>query len=269
MGKKKLPLRCVTGTKFYSFIVKEGGTIEEFVKLFDAPKEQVIALAQKRVGSNNLGKIIAADKRNSRKKKTTEERKDDSLMKKVESSVNGRDSMSLSKLKENHLLINEQLENCRNMADACRAIIGEAEATIAEAKARIATENEELNKFLSRETALEREQEELRMLINKLEKTILVAPGYTGQLPNDSSRMVSNIQYADGVLVEKGKDLLKEPSFTEALSFGFEDLKQIALALDFAKLVIRYWMADDDKPFEVLADPNTMKVLKLQGYEKP
>lgn len=272
MGKKKLPLRSVEGTKFYKFVVKEGGTIEEFIELFDAPREQVLALAQKRVGSNNLSKILAADKRNRRKNERQEEKKnkeEDMTAKQENKGMTERDGMSLPKLKENYSLVSEQLENCRNMVEASKAIISEAEATIAEAKARIDTENEELSKFLSKASSLEKEQENLRKQINKLEKTILIAPTYKGQLPSDSIRMVSTIQYADNVMVEEGLELLKEPSFTEALAFGFDDLKQIAMALDFAKLVIRYWMADDEKPFEVLADLNTLKVLKFQGYEQP
>lgn len=262
----KLPLRSINGTKAYTFVVKEGGTLEEFASLFEGTYEQVLALARKKVGSDNWSKIIAADKRNE-KRKHQDRREVGKMVVKKDHNVNEEEAMSLPKLKENYSLVGEQIENFRNMADACRAIIAEAEAIIAEEKARIIKENEELAKFLRNVNSLEKEQENLRKQINKLEKTILISPGYKGELPNDGSRMVSTIQYADGVMVEEGQELLKEPSFTEALSFGFSDLKEIALALDFAKLVIRYWMANDAKPFEVLADPNTFKVLKSQGYE--
>lgn len=90
----------------------------------------------------------------------------------------------------------------------------------------------------------------------------LIAPGYNGIVPA-TGRLRSVVPFKRAA-VEYGRELYKEPSIDALLDSGFENVKDLKAALDFARLVVLY--DSQDAEFEVLVDDaRIIKILKDQG----
>lgn len=153
--------------------------------------------------------------------------------------------------------------------DTVKELLKKKEDAVEEArnavKGRELTFNEKVKSYTDCQRALENIEAELAEMNRKV--IYLVAPGYKGKLP-EVGRCIATLPM-DGVTVDTGTDLMKEPSVMDLLSTGYKMIDEALNAYNFARLVIKYTMeAENTDDVKILCDDERItKILKDQGLE--
>ena len=148
-----------------------------------------------------------------------------------------------------------------------------AEAKVAEAEALLMSAKEERKKIKCRLSGKQKKlaknegqfnvlEEQLREMDKK--KVYLVAPGYKGKRP-DVGVFVSTIPF-EGVKVENGLKLFKEPTGEEVLNSGFKSIEGANNAYNFARLVTKYQYEGIEATI-LVDDSRIVTILQKQGLE--
>jgi hypothetical protein len=266
--ENKMPITKLTGAKVWEAL-KNGMTLQELGKRYDTSEEKFLENARSLVGSSSWTQISNMDRKNSKNAK----RRKPKIIKQEESAMKDCED-----LKAKCISVEDELQNTEELMERSRVLLQEAEtekAKIEEETERIMKLGKEVQKKIKEEKAkqatyvariekLLEEQAVLYKKIKDLNKVYLVSPDYDGELPD--GKLVSVSELADNVCIETGEELIKKPEFIDILESGFKEIQDYAMALEFAKLVIKYILTNKD--YELLVNNEcTIRVLRGQGIE--
>lgn len=264
---ERIPLGKLNGQKIYRDVVKGNMTLQQLAEGYDCPWKQFLAECKRLVGQEEWTRVEKADKRN--KKKNI--RKDDTSVAKPEK--NQCDGEFKKKV------ILDEMETVEEKMGISRGILEDFTERAARAKAdevvakRLYEESVKRRKWAedSKEKAekqVQNYQNRIFQLQNKLAEldVYLIAPGYKGIIPKGK---IIGVDFVPGydVTLEAGEELLNDVSFAEVMRVGFETFKEANMALEFAKLVLKYQLECKEEYHVLVDDERIITILRGQEVE--
>jgi len=264
---EKMPLSKLNGHKIYNSVAKGLSTLRRLAESYDCSFEQFLAECKRKISPFEWKRILKADAKNQKLE----------VRRKVETNMKTTSKVPQpDKARKKQALLGE-LAIIQEKADVSKRVTADFEGRVAEAEkaeAQAKRDWEQAQQRLtwatqnladSRKTDAKYD-ERIRQIQNQLAEfdIYLVAPGYKGEIPK--GKLVSVVPF-DGynVTVEKGDDLLNDVSFADMMELGFETLKEVDVALEFAKLVLKYQL-EYEGDFEILVDDQKVITI-LKGQE--
>lgn len=188
----------------------------------------------------------------------------------------GKSSKNEKKLTTRSQLLEQQEEAAQRIHELTLATedeerkMAEAEAKMAEAEIALKRaqkeKNSAKNRFFRNIQKLEKwtkKSNSIAEMLQKIESQIyLVAPGYKGALP-DTGKLVTVVPF-EGAYMEKGDELLNDPTAEDLIESGFELISEARDAYDFARLVTKYQF-NEIKVEILIDDERIVHILQGQG----
>ena len=284
--EKKAP-SMLTGPKIYNFIVKGNGTLRQLAAEYACSYDVFVDTCKAKIGSREWPRVVKADARNAarpKKEVTTtgikedpNTTKEDTIMEqtknlnaKIEAAKLALEAADAVRMNQRYIWL-----TCKEKVDVAKDDVDQLRKKLENARKKLTDlvlcRNEAKDALRLAENDQEIARARLKNLENELEqmnKIYLIAPGFQGEIP-EVGRLVSSISMTmEGLELEFGEELVREPTLAELLETGFDSVKDIRLALEFAKLVIKYQTSEQADKVVLLVDDDRMKtILHQQGVD--
>lgn len=267
MTEKKLPLSKLNGTKIYNSVAKGVLTLRQLAEGYDCSFEQFVAECKRVINPTEWRRIMRADERN---QKIATNRKENSKMadKKLQQCNAKKRQILLEELQrvqEKAGISKTVTEDFEGRVEVLDKEVARLKKLLAEAESRLEWATKNLASSKKEDANYE---ERIRQIQAKLDEfnIYLVSPRFKGEMPR--GKLISVVPFEGyNVTVEQGDDLLNDVSFASMLEMGFETLKEANMALEFAKLVLKYQVECDDE-FKILVDDEKIiAILQEQEVE--
>lgn len=264
---EKMPLSKLNGHKIYNSVAKGVLTLRRLAESYDCSYEQFLAECKRKISPFEWKRMLKADGRNQKIEVKREVETNMKTTSKIPQQYKDRKKQAL--LGE-LAIVQEKADVSKKVTTDFEGRVAEAQKAEAQAKHAWEQAQERLiwatQNLESSQNTDAKYEERIRQIQNQLAEfdIYLVAPGYKGEIPK--GKLVSVVSF-DGynVTVEKGDDLLNDVSFADMMELGFETLKEVDVALEFAKLVLKY-QVEYDGDFEILVDDQKVITI-LKGQE--
>lgn len=264
---ERIPLGKLNGQKIYRDVVKGNMTLRQLADGYACSWKQFFAECKRLVGQEEWARVEKADKRNQKKPS----RKDETSMTKPKKSQ--QDNEFKKQIIRNEMAtVEEKLGISQHILDDFTQRVTRAQTDEVAAK-RLYEETVKRRKWAEdskakAEAQVYNYQNRIAQLQDKLAEldVYLVAPGYKGQIPKGTLITVALIP-GYHVTLEKGDELLNEVTFAEIMRLGFDTLMEADMALEFAKLVLRYQLECEEDYHILVDDERIIKILRGQEVD--
>ena len=275
--------KSINAPKVYKQICNGDATLEELAAEYGLSVENFCKVLERKIGTKNLEEIKKQGAKNKKIRQRQQERTTclrnnneqpcqpapigKSDLEKREELEKQLNEVQL-RIDEQRALIRVDFSNCHEKeAEVSKAgealrvsqkALETAQENLLKAQSKKKNHEEKFQKWMKAKKEILAQIEEL----NK-KKIYLVAPNYRGEFPNDGT-FISTVKIAGkNVTPESAAELMKEPTMSDILESGFENISDFNSALEFAKLVIKY-LCEGDEISILVDDERTKAVLKQQ-----
>ena len=271
-------------TKIHVMVYENGATLEDLAAEYGMSVEEFCKKARPVVGTRKFEVLKRTCMRNHKTRKKAQEKlekknrpkqtqeipeKEESLKEKIQKSL----EQAKRKATEEYELIRQMFEICKSkektLAEAEQDFL-RAKETLQQAEKALQTAREEYENARKQKSSHEekflmwtKQRKAIQRKLDELHKDdiYLISPNYTGELPRVgrfiSTEPISGVE----IEIEHGTELIEEPLHST-------DNPDYISALEFAKLVLKYYLGDESDQVTILVnDDYYKKILRLQGIE--
>ena len=289
---KKMPISELTKEAIYSFIVKNGGTLEQLAERYACDEKKFMSFVRKKTGKGGWKNVAQCSAENAKKQKeqvniladqareteveVKEKAGKENNSPKQESifyyAIETEESLKRKKAEIkaqfNSILgyfqqskeVSQEASNSIQMGEKeiekAERLINEINQVIAEARKDLEEEEARQSEFEIQLKQLEKENEEIERKLSEMQEIILVAPNYQGKLP-ENRRLVSVTAVTEKVAIEEIAEVQITATVTELLNSGFDRIQEYAEVMQFAALCGEYKKRDTEH--KILVDDERIK----------